>query len=369
MDGKKRARSGALTSILGVVLNLALAAFKLAVGIIFGIVSVVADGFNNLSDCGSGVVSLVSFGIAEKPADVKHPYGHRRAEYIASMIIGCLVLFVAAELLRGAVVEIAAGEVSEDSYAVYTVLGVSVAVKAVMFLIYSVQAKRLGSDALHAVAIDSACDCLSTLAVIAGLLVTRFTGVNADGWVGALVSVFIGWQGIAILREAGSKLLGQGPEFGLVNSLRAYILSEKGVIGIHDLRVYVLGRDLYVGTVHVEMDASLPALSAHAVLDKIEHNAAKDFGVDLTAHLDPVDLEDAEAFAIEDKVRVAVEGMAEGLELHDFRLVRGIEKKLIFEAGVPFSCPHTDAELKERICSAVRGVCDCTPEVKVERED
>lgn len=368
MDYKKRVRAGIAASASGIVLNLILASAKITVGILFGLVSVIADGFNNLSDCGSSAVTLVSFKIAEKPADKKHPYGHRRAEYIASMIIGFLVLFVAAELFRESVVKIYEKTYSADTYIVYIALGASVCVKAVMAVIFGIQAKKIKSDALRASSVDSACDCLATFAVAAGLLITRFTSVIADGWLGALVALFIGWQGIIILKRAGSELLGQAPDPNLVNSVRSHILSNDRVIGIHDLRIYGLGRDYYVATVHIEMDSSLPSLESHGILDSIERLVSNDYGINLTAHLDPVDLGDEEALELEKKVRDAVEGTADGLELHDFRLVHGTNKKLIFEAGVPFSCPHTDGELHEIICKAVRSVSDCQPVVSIERE-
>lgn len=368
MDDKNRARAGIFVSAAGIIINLILSAAKISAGIMFGIVSVTADGFNNLSDCGSGAASLISFHISLKPADKEHPYGHRRAEYIASMIIGFLVLFVGFELLRESIAKISDKSFISAEDTVFIILSVSVAAKAALFVFYRIQAKRLQSDALRAAATDSACDCLATLAVIAGVLVTRFYKLPADGWVGLLVALFILWQGYAILKEAGSKLLGQAPDNGLVNSLRDKLLKGANVLGIHDLRIYNFGRGAYVATVHIEMSASVPAIEAHAVLDGLEHEIGKEFGVSLTAHLDPVDLSDSEAMELEQKAREAVKDMIDGIELHDFRLVRGINKKLIFEAGVPFSCPHTDKELAERICAAVREACGCEPVLTLERE-
>lgn len=368
MDGMKRARAGAITSAVGIALNLLLAAAKITAGVIFGLVSVAADGFNNLSDCGSSAVALASFKISEKPADKEHPYGHRRAEYVASMIIGFFVLFVAAELLRESVLKIVEGTVFVGAYIVFIVLGVSIAVKAGMFFFYRIQAKRLRSDALRAAATDSACDCLATLAVIIGVVISRYACVPVDGWVSIAVALFILWQGIVILREAGSKLLGQAPDSELVNGIRTRLLQGAGVLGIHDLRVYGLGRDSYVATAHIEMDSSMPALESHAVLDALEQEISDMYGVILTAHLDPVDLSDAEARELESIVRKEVEGIAEGINLHDFRLVRGVKDKLIFEAGVPFSCPETDKDLLDKIASIVRNISDCEPVVTIERE-
>lgn len=365
---EKTARYGVAASAAGIFLNIALAGAKLAVGGIYGLVSVIADGFNNLSDCGSSVVSIVSFKVAEKPADKEHPYGHRRAEYVAAMVIGFLILFVAAELLRESVVKVAEGTYFAGTYPVFIVLGISVAVKGGMFVGFRIAGNKLNSDPLRATSTDSLCDCVATLAVIAGALISDLAHFPADGWASIVVSLFIAWEGLSVLREASSKLLGQAPDKELVKSIQVYILGCSKVLGIHDLRVYAYGRDAYFATVHVEMDASIPSLEAHAVLDGIEQDVQSEFGVTLTVHLDPVDLNDSEALALEKKVRAAVAGISEGLDLHDFRLVRCAKNKLEFDVGVPFACKLSNAELGRKISDAVRAVADVDPVIKVERE-
>lgn len=367
MESIRRARTGAMVSLAGIACNVALAAAKITVGLLFGLVSVIADGFNNLSDCGSSVVSLVSFRIAEKPADREHPYGHRRAEYVASMIIGFIVLFLAVELVRESIEKIISGSIFEGTYIVYIVLGISVAVKAAMFVFYRVYAKKLQADTLRASATDSACDCVATLAVLAGVLISRYADLPADGWAGVAVALFIAWQGTLILREAGSKLLGQAPDEKLINSIHMRLLSGEGVLGIHDLRIYPFGREKYFATAHVEMDSNTPSLEAHSVLDGLEQAVAEDLGVELTCHLDPVDLSDTEARGLEERVRSAASHICEGLELHDFRLIRGKRAKLIFDVAVPFSCKKTDSQLHAELENCVHGVGEFDTVITIDR--
>ncbi|MDE6059612.1 MAG: cation diffusion facilitator family transporter [Clostridia bacterium] len=363
-----RLKRGKIVSAVGIALNFVLAALKIVFGALFGLISVIADGVNNLSDCGSGVVSLVSFRIAAKPADKEHPYGHGRAEYIASMIIGFFVLMLGVELIRESIMKIISGEVSESSIGIFVLLGVSVAVKAGMFVLYRVSARRLKSDALRAASLDSACDCLATIAVIVGLVISRYTSFAAEGYAGALVALFILWEGFQIVRDASSKLLGQAPDPALLESIRGVVLSEQSILGMHDLRVYRFGTEKYFASAHLEMDAKVPALEAHEVIDGVERKVLAELGVEFTAHLDPVDLSDEEAKELEERIRAATEGMTEGLNLHDFRLVRGSKKKIIFEAGVPFACPEKDKEIQNNLERAVRLLGDYEPVVTVERE-
>ena len=359
---------GAITSAVGIICNIALAASKITVGALFGLVSVMADGFNNLSDCGSSVVSFVSFFIAEKPADEKHPYGHRRFEYIAAMITGFLVLFLAVELFRSSIDKIAVGEISDPSIIVYIVLAVSVTVKCAMFIFYRIMAAKLNADALRAAATDSLCDCIATTAVIIGIIILQFTGFPADGYMGIAVALFIVWQGVKILFEAGSKLLGQAPDKELLEKIKQCVLGEEGVLGIHDLHVYSYGNGVYFATVHVEMDAETPAIQSHSVLDNIELKIKNDLGVMLTAHLDPIDLQDKEAIELENRVRAVAEKLDCALNLHDFRLVRGAKDKVIFDAVVPYSCKIKDAELKKSLEDIVLDLGDYETIITIERE-
>ena len=222
---------GALTGAIGMVCNVLLAAAKITVGLIFGLVSVVADGFNNLSDCGSSAVTLVAFRISEKPADKEHPYGHRRAEYIAALVTGFFVLFFAAELVRESIEKIVSKVLPETSWVVYLVLAISVAVKAGMFVFYRVMAKKLQSDSLKAAATDSLCDCIATTAVIVGVVILQFTDFPADGWAGIIVAAFVLWQGVKIVKDASSKLLGQAPSADLLGKIKEIICVHEEIIG------------------------------------------------------------------------------------------------------------------------------------------
>ncbi len=360
-------RKKVVAASVGIVCNVLLSAAKITVGFLFGMISLVADGFNNLGDCGSGVVSLVSVCIAAKPADKLHPYGHRRAEYIAAMITGFLVLAVAVGLLNESVTSVIDGALNDVGWIVYVVLGASLVVKAAMFVFYRLMAKQVGSDSLAAVATDSLCDCIATAAVIVGAVLAEF-GIAADGWAGIAVALFVGWQGIALVREAGSKLLGQAPDERQVNRIKALILSCDGVLGLHDLHVFSYGSGVSYATVHVEMDSRMPAMQSHAVLDELEREVRRTENVELTAHLDPVDTQDEQVTYLEQAVRKAVESAAYGVEIHDFRVIRGAVDKLIFDAGVPFDCKLKDAEVARRIVDAVRSLGDYEVAVTVERE-
>ncbi len=361
-----RENKGALVCMIGVAINLLLCAGKIAIGLMFGFVSVTADGFNNLSDCGSGIVALVSFYIAAKPADRKHPFGHHRAEYIAAMITGFLVLFLAVEFVRESVISLTEDKTPILSWVVFLVLGVSAAAKAGLFALYRISAKKLDSDALKAAATDSFCDSLIALTVIAGALLC-LSFPSADGWTGLVVSLFIAWQGVKILAEASSKLLGQAPDPALAKHIKEILLAADGVLGVHDLQIYGYGKGVSFATIHAEMDASLSMLAAHTVIDDLEMQVKRETGVTLTVHLDPVDLTNREESTLKIQVWEAARELAVGLELHDFRLIPNT-KKVEFDVGVPYGCKRTDEELYDALVAIVKSLGDYEPVIRIERE-
>ena len=362
-----RSLGGIAASIVGIVCNVLLSAAKISVGLLCGLVSVTADGINNFSDCASGVVALVSFCISEKPADRGHPFGHRRAEYIAAMLTGFLILLAAAELIRASAESIARGELAAAPWPVFLVLGLSVLVKSAMFFYYRARAKRLGSGVLMASAADSLSDCVATAAVLIG---TGLSAMNipADGYTGLVVALFIVWQGVKVLRDASSELLGRALDRTLTRALGACILSYQCVRGYHDLRVFTYGHGVAYATVHVEMDARIPALRSHAILDAMEHAALQQTGVILTTHLDPVDLTDGAADALKEEVTEAAREAIGDITLNDFRIVRGAAVKVIFEATIPFGCKMKDGAVRSVLEDIVKARGDYVPIVTVERE-
>lgn len=356
MKEKKDSREyiGKVASIIGICANVVLAVGKIVIGVLFGFISVLADGLNNLSDCGSSVVSLVSFKLSSKPADKEHPYGHERIEYISSMVVAFIILIIAFELVVEAVGKIISPGSIEFSFVVIAVLIISIVVKAGMFAFYKIMAKKINSDILKATATDSITDCVSTTAVLISIIISKFTGFNIDAYISILVAIFIAWSGIKILKETTSKLIGQAPDKELVDSIKSRILSHSEVLGIHDLNVYCYGPNKYFASVHIEVDSSVNVLISHELVDEIEREFATESNIILTGHLDPIVTNDEEVNLMREKVGVIVKKLNENFSMHDFRMVKGPTfTNIIFEVAIPFNTKLTSNEiiklLKEEI--------------------
>lgn len=348
--------------LAGLLFNVLLSGVKLVFGGLEGLVSVIADGLNNLGDGFSLVIGYISLKIAEKPADRDHPFGHRRAESIAVLLTGVLILLMAAGLFRESIGKIISARGDEASLIVKAILICSIVFKLFLGFFYRGFKKKRSSEALFAASIDSFCDCFSSIAVLLGVSIR-----GLDGWAGIVVAIFVAAQGGKLLFEASSKLLGKAPDQAVERAVREEIRKTEKILGFHDLRIYSYG-DACFATVHVEMDASFSSLSSHAILDELEKRVLRETKVLLSTHLDPVDLCDEEAIELEKEISSLAEHLCEGLKLHDFKLIRGTVNKIVFEASVPFSCKEKDEKILEKLSSIASSVSGYVPFIQIERE-
>ena len=183
-DPVVREKYGVLAGAVGILLNLLLSAGKLFAGLATGSISITADAFNNLSDAGSSVVTLVGFKLAGQKADAGHPFGHGRAEYLAGLFVSLMILLVGVELGKSSIEKILRPEAVDFSLASVAILGAAILVKLWMGRFNRALGRQIGSAAMAATAADSLSDAVATAAVLAGTLVNRFAHVNIDGWMG-----------------------------------------------------------------------------------------------------------------------------------------------------------------------------------------
>ena len=346
---------GTLGSVVGIILNIILAAGKCVVGLLFGAISLTADGINNLSDAGSQIISFISFKMAAKPADRDHPFGHARIEYVASMIVSFFILLVGWNVLSESVAKIFDPETKTTfSWIMIIVLGVSVVVKLWLCLFNRRLADRIGSSVMKATAADSLSDAIATSAVLVAMLVFKFTGFDADGYMGIVVAVIIFIAGIKILNETKNAILGESADPEIVDSVKRIVAEFPDALGIHDMVVHSYGPGQTIVTLHIEVDGEKSVFDSHDMIDSIERRLNVELGIQSNIHMDPIVTNDAEVSEMRDVVRALVKEIDERLDIHDFRFVRGVtHTNLIFDVNAPFELKTSDAELKREIAKRV----------------
>ncbi len=356
-EEKTREVIGKNASIIGLLTNLCLAVGKIIAGMVSGLISVTADGLNNLSDCGSSAVSLVSFKISSKPADKEHPYGHERIEYVSSMIVSFLIIFIAYELVMESVGKILSPTAFDFSLLALIVLIASIFIKFCLYFYYNNTAKKINSDLLKASAVDSLSDCISTSVVLVGMLLGKLLNINIDGYAGLIVAVFIAFAGIKILKEVISKLIGQAPDKEIFENIKSRILKHKDILGIHDLNVYCYGPNKYFASVHLEIDAQTDSLVAHELIDDIEREFLQETNIVLTGHHDPIVINDDEVNKMREIVSDIVLKIDKNFSMHDFRMVKGPNKtNIIFDVAIPFDTKLSETEINKIIKEEISKV-------------
>ena len=348
-----RAAYGKLAGGTGIGVNLLLFGGKLLAGLLTGSLSVIADAVNNLSDAASSLVTLLGFKLSETPADDRHPFGHGRMEYLASMGIGVLILFAGWELLQSSISKILNPEPTSFHYVTLGILIAAVLVKLWLMLFYRRLGKRISSDTLLAASVDSRNDMLCTTLIVVSVVVEHFTGWQIDGYMGVLVALLIGWAGISVLIDSVSPLLGQAPDPEMVREIREMALSYDGIVGIHDLIIHNYGPGRVIISLHAEVPAEEDILKSHDLVDCIEQDMMRRFHAVTCIHLDPVDTSNPEVKRLRILTETALGDIDERLTLHDFRVVFGeTHTNLIFDVVVPFDYGQEDtlcAEIQRRV--------------------
>ena len=356
-DPQVRSRYGALSSAVGIVCNLILSALKLFAGIISSSVSVIADALNNLSDAGSSLVLLLGFKLASKKPDAGHPFGHGRIEYLSGLAVSFLIILMGFELLKSSVSGIISGKTSEFSIIALIILGSSIIVKLWLWAFNRRLGKTISSSALIAGATDSLSDCISTLAVLAGMLISRFFNIALDGYIGALVSLLIMYAGFKAARDTVSPLLGSAPDPETVKALKDLICSDERVIDVHDLVIHDYGPGHRIASVHAEVSASTSIMIIHDAMDNLERRAQSELGCELTIHMDPIDTENPELPRFACLVKEVLEAIDPEYLYHDLRIVSGpTHTNILFDVVVPPEHLKNADAIKEQVCSKIKAV-------------
>ncbi len=358
-DANARLKMGSLCGWINVGFNLLLFLIKIFAAVISGSVSVAADALNNLSDMSSCVVGLVGFRFAGRGADTEHPYGHARAEYLSATAVAVLIILIGFELLKSGVELIFHPAEVDFSPTVAVVLTISVAVKLLMSLYNRRAGKVLSSELLAATADDARNDVLTTLGVFAGIVIGAVWGINLDGIIASLVSLFILASGAELIKSTIDPLLGAAPDPREVERIREKIMSYPSVIGAHDLMIHDYGPMRTFASVHVEMPAEMPALESHDIIDTIERDFAENDNIYMTIHLDPV-VTGGETAHLRDKITQIAKDIHPNCTIHDLRIVPSAsEVKIIFDCVKPEECNLTDDTVKDIFAFEIKKINPC----------
>ncbi|MFI3326076.1 MAG: cation diffusion facilitator family transporter [Clostridia bacterium] len=354
---KVRESYGKVAGIIGIISNIILFVFKFAVGTIFSSVSIVADAVNNLFDCISSIITIIGFKLSSKPADEKHPFGHARMEYLAGVFISFIIVIIGFQLAETSIEKIIKPVVPQFGLIVFIVLIFSVFVKVWQWLFYKNIAKKINSKTLLATSIDSRNDVFSTTAVLIATLITKFSGINLDAFMGLSVSILIIYSGVKMVVDTSNPLLGERAEKELREEISKNVTAYDGVLGIHDLVVHNYGAGKCYASVHCEICASASVMDSHDLVDGIERDFKNEHSINLVIHMDPIVTDDEKTNNLREKVKTIINAVYPEISVHDFRVVwSNVKSNIVFDINVPFSLVKSDKEITSTIEKLIQTI-------------
>lgn len=351
-----RTSYGVLASMVGICCNILLFAAKLFIGLLVNSVSVMADAFNNLSDAASSIIGFIGVRMAGKPADDDHPFGHGRIEYISAFIVAFLVIQVGFSLFKSSVGKILHPEDMTFKWISVIILLLSIGAKFWLSAFNRKLGMRINSKVMLATAADAMGDVITTGAATLSLVIFGIWGLNIDGITGLLVSLAVLFAGYSIAKDTLAPLIGEAIPPEVYKDISNFVESFDGILGTHDLIVHNYGPSKSMASIHAEVSASTDIAVSHAIVDRIEREAARKMGLLLVIHMDPVETDNERLNTYRKILEKVLFDVDVRLNFHDFRMV-GKDKNvcLIFDLVVPREYKGSAVgKLKARISNEMR---------------
>lgn len=348
---------GVLSGAVGIGLNILLFLGKWIAGTLSGSIAITADAFNNLSDAGSSIITLIGFRLSGQAPDPEHPFGHGRMEYISGLLVSVAILVMGFELIWSSFGKLRDPEPIESSALVFGILIASILVKVYMFYYNRSLSKKLDSAAMKATSVDSLSDTIATTLVLIATVISKYTGLILDGWFGILVGIFIVYTGGSTLKETIDLLIGQPPKKEFIDEIREIVLGHSLVYGVHDLIVHDYGPGRRMISLHAEVAVDGDIQDIHEQIDHIEHELQEKLNCSATIHMDPIVTDDKEVLEMKEKVEKMVHSLDESFSMHDFRMVKGPTRtNLIFDVEVPAKTSMSDNQIMNRLKEQIHGL-------------
>ncbi len=354
-DPEVRGRYTRLTGTLGIIVNSVLCVIKIVLGLAIHSIAVVADGAHDMADSVAALITLIGARIARKPADKDHPYGHARVEYLCSLVVSAIVLIVGAELLKNSIDKCINPQPTDFSWLMVGFMLFAIILKGSQAMFTIATGKHINSLPVIAAGTDNRNDVITSIIIVIGMLIHHFAGLDLDGYMGCIVSLFILYSGVMLIKETISPLLGEPPDRETVDEIHEIIMAHPEVIGVHDLVIYNYGPGRTFASFHAEVDSRGDILEIHDVIDQIEQELQQKMNINAACHMDPVVVNDPIRIKMQSVIAKAIMDM-DGVEsYHDLRVVPGkSHTNIIFDLVLTPGIKTDKSEIRQRLEDAVK---------------
>ena len=364
-DVKVRSAYANLAGIVGIVINLMLFIIKLSVGLLSNSVSILADAFNNLSDAASSIITIIGFKMANKPADAEHPFGHGRIEYITAMIVSFIVMLVGIQFVKTSFQRIVNPTLVTFELLPFILLLISIGFKFWLSKFNKSIGNKINSSTLKATATDAMGDVFTSTTVVISFLISKFTTLPIDGYIGIIVALAIVYSGFSLIKETLSPLLGEPPDPVLVSDISDMVMSYDNITGIHDLIVHNYGPGRIMASIHAEIPSNIDIMEIHNIIDTAEREISKKLNIYLVIHMDPICVDTDEIIEARNMVKDVLNKYEEVKSFHDFRVIgENNNKNLIFDIEVCPICLSNEINSAKLLDNIEKDIKEKAPEYK-----
>ncbi len=331
------------TSVIGILANVFLAAFKAAVGIASHSIAVILDAVNNLSDALSSIITIIGTKLAGKQPDKKHPFGHGRVEYLSAMIVSGIVLYAGITSAVESVKKIIHPEKPDYSILSLVIIAVAVAVKIILGRYVRAKGEQVNSGSLVASGSDAMFDAILSASVLASAIIFMVTGISLEAWVGVFISVIIIKSGIEMMMETLNEILGARADKETTDQIKQLLTEDPEVHGAYDLILHNYGPDKNLASVHLELPDTMTVREVDRLSRKLEKRVYKETGVILTGvGVYSYNTGDDKAAVIQNHIQEIVLAHDWAVQMHGF-YVDVETKELTFDVVLSFEISQQEA--------------------------
>ena len=346
------------TAVIGIIANILLASFKALVGLASHSTAMVLDAVNNTTDAISSIVTIVGTKLANRKPDKKHPLGHGRIEYLSEMIVAALILYAGITALFRSVEKVLDPAEVDYSTAYLIVVSVAIAVKVILGLYVRRQGRKVKSDLLVSSGTDALFDAILSTAVLGSAIVYLVSGLNIEAFVSIVISIFIIKTGVEIIREAVDDMLGHRVESELTKKLKECVIAFPEVYGVYDIVLHNYGPDIYLGSLHIEIDDTMTADKIDSLTREINTKAYDETGIILTAvGIYSRNTSDDELMKIRSEITKLVVDHDNVIQMHGFYIDEA-KKRISLDVVIDFAEEDREAlfeHIREDVKKAVPG--------------
>jgi cation diffusion facilitator family transporter len=348
------------TSIVGIVVNILLASFKMIVGLISGSIAIVLDAVNNLSDALSSVITIIGTTLAGKAPDKKHPYGYGRIEYLSAMIISIIVLYAGITSLVESIKAIIHPSPAEYTTSTLIIVAVAVVVKLLLGQFFINTGKKVSSESLIASGTDAKFDSIISAATLVAAFVFIFTGLSIEAYLGIVIAAIMIKSALEMLRDTLSEILGERIDSAVSTAVKKTIVDVDGVQGAYDLIFSDYGPDRVMASVHIEIPDTFTSDKIDEITREIQDRVYEEHNIAIiSVGIYSVNTKDERITEVRNNVRKIVSSFDHVLQMHGF-FVDFEKKNIRFDLVVDFVPDKADV-----FKNAINAVKEAYPDYEI----